>query len=179
MKTIVNDIPSRESFLHGETLDIGYPWVTYGAIIALEYIVNKDFNVLEFGSGGSTVFWAGNCKSVKSFETDPGWYEKTKKRLAGYTNVEIILTDEAGILEAISKMPDSYYDLVLNDSNPHLVNRLSVANAAIPKIKPKGWFVVDNYEKYHMNHFDYVLWNVYTFDEIIYGGRGTRLCQKK
>lgn len=179
MKTIVTTIPSREAFVKGKgALEVGYPWLSFGSIIALESIVNKDYKVLEFGSGGSTVFWAERCKNVKSFETDPGWFEKVVRRTKGYKNVEINLANETGILDAIKKEPDNYYDVVLVDSYPKHARRLLLANEAVPKIKLNGWLVIDNYLGFGMEHFKYPSEEIYTFDEFRYSGRGTRICRK-
>lgn len=178
MKTIITDIPSRKAFLKGEgTLEIGYPWLSFGAIIALESIVNKDYKVLEFGSGGSTVFWAEKCKSVKSFETDPEWFKKVNKRTKEFKNVEIMLITE--IFEVIKKEPDNYYDIVLIDSYPKDAQRLLLTNKSISKIKPNGWLIIDNYLKFGMEDFEYPSkWEIYTFDEFRYSGHGTRICRK-
>ena len=179
MKTIITDIPSREAFLKGkETLEIGYPWLTFGAIIALEALVNKDFRVLEFGSGGSTVFWAQTCKNVKSFETNPEWFRRVKERTKRFKNVEITLANEGQTLEAIKKEPDNFYDLVLVDSYPKDIQRILIANAVISKIKQGGWLVIDNYLGFGMNKFRYPPWEIYTFDEFRYSGQGTRICKK-
>ena len=179
MKTIVTDIPSREAFFKGEgALEVGYPWLAFGAIIALESIINNHYRVLEFGSGGSTVFWAERSKSVRSFETDPEWFENVKKRTERYTNVDLNLATEAEMLEAIKKEPDGRYDLVLIDSGPKHARRLLLANAVIPKIKLNGWLIVDNYLDHGMNYFNYPGWEVYTFDEFRYSGRGTRILRK-
>jgi hypothetical protein len=178
MKTIITKIPSRQSYILGKgTVDIGYPWVTLGAIMALEYIVNKSMKVLEFGSGGSTIFWSKNCKSVKSYETNPYWFKKLATKTEG-TNVEMVLGDQEKILEDTAKEPDNYYDLVLIDADPHRNRRLLFANASIPKLKLGGWLVIDNYWRYSMNDFDYSKWEVYTFDEFDYQGKGTRICKK-
>lgn len=178
MKTIVSKIPSRRAFLKGqETLEIGYPWLSFGAIIALEAIVNQNQRVLEFGSGGSTLFWARNCQSVKAFETNPEWHQKVLKRLKKYQNAQVILADETAILEAITKEPDQHYDLVLVDSYPKEAKRILLANAVIPKIKPKGWLIIDNYQKFGMEDFVFPKGEIYTFDEWRYSGRGTKICQ--
>ncbi len=179
MKTIVTKIPSREAFLRGaETLKIGYPWLTYGAIIALELIVGKKMKVLEVGSGGSTIFWARNCQSVKSYETDPKWYKDVKAKTKNFKNVEIKLTDRHGTSVGLKNEPNEYYDIVLIDSDPKRSKRLDLANYAIPKIKLGGWLVIDNYLKFGMDLFDYSKWQVFTFDEFDYGGLGTRLLRK-
>jgi predicted O-methyltransferase YrrM len=178
MKTIVTKIPNRQVFLKGrESLEIGYPWLTFGAIIALEAIVNKKMKVLEFGSGGSTIFWATNCSSVKSFETNSGWFKKVKNKVKKFNNIQIKLADKEQILKAISNEPDDYYNLVLVDSYPGDIRRILVANAVIPKIKAGGYLVIDNYLKFGMENFKYPKGEIYTFDELRWAGRGTRICK--
>lgn len=180
MKTIVADIPSYDTFIKGDqVLKAGCPWLTFGAIIALEQIVNPKWRVLEFGSGGSTVFWANNCQSVKSFETDSQWFTAVKNRIQSFTNVQIILANFEEILIKIKKETDNYYDIVLIDSNPNQTNRLALANAAASKVKTNGWMVIDNYLRHGMSNFDYSLWDVYTFDDFRFSGRGTRICKKR
>lgn len=179
MKTIVTKIPSRRVFLAGQdTLKIGYPWLTYGAIIAVENIVNKEMKVLEFGSGGSTIFWAKKCKSVKSYETNPQWYKKVKQKTKNLNNVEILLCDRHRMSVGLRSEPDDYYDTVLIDSDPKRSRRLDLANMAVSKVKPRGWLIIDNYLRFGMNGFDYSKWQVLTFDEFHYTGLGTRLCRK-
>lgn len=178
MKTIISDIPGREAFLRGRgALEIGYPWLTFGAIVALEGIVNKKFKVMEFGSGGSTVFWARNCKNVKSFETNPEWFKSVKERVAEFKNVEIILGDEVTNLKRLEREPDSHYDIVLIDSDPNTTQRITLANASIQKIKPGGSLIIDNYMKFGMKNFVYPEGEIYTFDELRHSGRGTRICK--
>lgn len=81
MKTIVGKITSRRTFIKGEdTLKIGYPWLTYGAIIALEAIVNKRMRVLEFGSGGSTIFWAKKLQKCKILRNQLGMVQEGKTK---------------------------------------------------------------------------------------------------
>lgn len=180
MKTIISKIPSREAFFKGtDTLKVGYPWLAFGAIIALESIVNKKQKVLEFGSGGSTVFWAKNCKNVKSFETDEKWFKDVQKKLKRQKNIELLLRNQKQILRSLQSEPENHYDIVLIDIYPKHADRLTLANAAIPKIKPGGLLIIDNYEKFGMENFTYPKnWEIYTFDEFRYSGRGTRICIK-
>lgn len=178
MKTIISQVPPRNSFFRGEkTLEIGYPWLSFGAIIALEGIINKQLRVLEFGSGGSTIFWAKNCKSVKSFETNPVWFKAVNEKIKEFNNVELKLANETEILEAIRGDADRYYDIVLVDSYPGDVKRILLANAVLPKIKANGYLILDNYGKFGMENFVYPKCEIYTFDEFGYSGRGTRICQ--
>lgn len=180
MKTIISDISNKDKYyLYGkEALETGCPWLTFGAVLALEHLVNKDFKVLEFGSGGSTIFWAKHCHSVKSFETNPKWFEKVSKRIKKYKNAEIVLASRTETSRAIRSMPDNFYDIVLIDSDPGRSRRLQIANTVAAKIKLGGWLVIDNYQKHGMNDFNYSGWKVYTFDDFGYGGLGTRICKK-
>ena len=176
MKTIVSDITNRKDFLKGRwTLEIGYPWLSFGAIMALEGIVNKRLRVLELGSGGTTVFFAKNCKNVKSYETNADWYKKVMQKVRKYRNVEIGLGNYKQILRAIAKEPDKHYDIILVDSYPKEARRILLAEAVLPKIKTGGWLVIDNYGKFGMENFNYPKGEIYTFDDLRYSGRGTRL----
>lgn len=181
MKSIITKIPSREAFLKGEdTLKIGYPWLTYGAVIALEEVIKPDFKILEFGSGGSTIFFANNAESVFSFESNENWYNMVKKSLSTkkIKNVEIIYADRKTTSSTVKTFQDNYFDIILVDSDPQRSRRLQVANMAIPKLKIGGFLILDNYNKFGLNDFDYKNFEVYTFDEFKYTGNGTRLCKK-
>ena len=40
------------------------PWISFGAILFLEKILKKDMQVYEYGSGGSTLFFAQRVKCI-------------------------------------------------------------------------------------------------------------------
>lgn len=192
MKTIISELPRWSNFRRGVySLDIGYPWLTYGAIITLENAVGADAKVLEVGSGGSTIFFGRRCQSVKSFETDAAWENKIRPYLKDLPNVILICKSPDEILEVLKSEPDDYYDVVLIDSNPWQSDRRIFADATVPKIKKGGFLVLDNYtagskkalrrlygrENWY-DDFDWSKWDVYTFDQFHWGGRGTRICIK-
>ena len=179
MKTLITDLPERGDFISGyRTIEIGYPWLTTGAIMALELLLKPEFNVLELGSGGSTVFWARRCKSVRSFETDPQWADKVRPQVEQYGNVKLTCGPMEKLLEEIRAEPDGYFDLALSDSSPYQASRPTLTMAIMPKIKPWGWLVIDNYSMWGMESFPYSEWNTFTFDDFAWMGRGTRICQK-
>jgi hypothetical protein len=179
MKTIISELPERDDFIHGRnSLEIGYPWLAPGSILMLEMIVKPEFKVLELGLGGSTIFWAKNCNSVKTLETKDYWVADAKPKLDQFKNVEIHLGDRNKLLEIISELPDEYYDIVSADSCPVDTDRLTMANAVASKVKKGGWLVIDNYWEWGMEKFEYSKWNVYTYDDFNWSGKGTRVCQK-
>lgn len=182
MKTIINELPNRSNFLRGRyTIDIGYPWFSYGAIMAIEEQVKPEHNVLELGSGGSTIFFSRRCKSVRSYETDPLFEEKVKLALSNPSNVSLICGDMKVLTGAIKKEPDGYYDWLIVDLAPigrRYKFRFKMMIESIPKLKTGGFMVVDNYDENYLNTFDYSGWKVYTFDDFRYGGMGTKICIK-
>lgn len=176
MKTILNDIPTREALINGDgALKIGYPGLTSGAIMTLESIVNNKMRVLELGSGGSTLFWAKNCRSVKSYETNADLYKDVKQKTKYLRGVDLVLTDRHGMSVGLASEPKQGYDIILINSDPIHSRRLYLANLALFKIKAGGWMVINNYQKFGMSGFNYSKKHVFTFDEVGFLGGGTRL----
>src|SRR6185436_12325922 len=62
-------------------LDLQIPWFSYAAIDFLEKHLREDMSVCEYGSGGSTIFFAKRTKSVFSIENDPQWFQRVSDRL--------------------------------------------------------------------------------------------------
>lgn len=76
---------------HGSSVNqLGHPipWYTYPLI---EYLSNLDFSdkkIFEYGSGNSSIWWAGRCKTLTSVETDNAWFEKIRSLTLDLTNFE-------------------------------------------------------------------------------------------
>lgn len=64
------------------SLDLGVPWFSYAAIRWLEGHLRPGMRVFEWGSGGSTVFFARHGARVVSVEDDPAWHGLVNGRLA-------------------------------------------------------------------------------------------------
>jgi predicted O-methyltransferase YrrM len=180
MKTIINTLPERQKFLRGEdTFSLGYPWLTYGAIIALELLLKPHYRVLELGSGGSTIFFSRRCCFVKSYDNDIKWVNLTKLYLdCTQTIVEFVVGDLSTQISSLQKEQDLFYDLLLVDSGPSYRERLRLMQESLCKLKQGGYMIVDNYNQRYINRFDYTGWDVYTFDDMKYSGRGTKICKK-
>lgn len=176
MKTIVTDIPDYKTFLHGgRTLEIGYPWLTFGAIMALEKILydsNGQFKILEIGMGGSTAFFITRCKKLISLEHDYTWFKRVEQTLG---LIEGLCMSVPRLIGEIDTYLDKVFDLVLVDGGANWKERQQLLDASHSKVKKGGWLIIDNYERVK---FDYTGWDVYTFDMFRYSGRGTKLCRK-
>lgn len=179
MRTIISSLPDRGDFLRGNySVEIGYPWLTCGSIMAIEGMLKPEHNVLELGSGGSTIFWSERCNSVRTYELDKGWMEKVKVKLPEPSNVTMICGEPKALVRNIRREPNEYYDWLLADTGPSYWFRFKLMIESIPKLKKGGFLVMDNYSKRFMNRFDYTGWDVYTFDDPQWVGKGTRICVK-
>ena len=179
MKTLTLELPDRLDFLKGnKALEIGYPWITMGSILALEEWIKPEFSVLEFGSGGSTIFFAKRCKLVKSYETNLLWYNKVKTIIDDYSNVSICFGNMNNFIESINN-DNNLYDIVLIDSDEKLTDRKQLANISLKKINLYGFIIIDNYLRWGMNRFKPKGFRMYTFDDIRWNGKGTRIFQRR
>jgi len=136
-----------------QTIENEIPWLTPKSIYRLDELLKKDFNVLEIGSGGSTLFYSRRCKTVTSIETDPPWYDAMKSILpnkhVSNCNLNLCETIEE-ILEMIDKF-DNKFNCIMVD--PHkkevktkrIINRDTIFSAIIKKVDKKGIIVLDNY----------------------------------
>ena len=57
-------------------VDVELPWISYGAIAFLENYLLPEHRVFEFGSGGSSFFFARRVASLLSVENHAEWQER-------------------------------------------------------------------------------------------------------
>ena len=96
-----------DRFAVGDPISRGLPWFSWPSIRFLSGWLRPTYSVLEFGGGGSTVFFSARARRVVTIESDPAW----QRRLEGLhlPNVRVI----AG--HAAHSVPDEHYDLVVVD----------------------------------------------------------------
>ena len=151
--------PSRSA------LSDGRPWLTFRAIEWLEANLSPGMRVFEYGSGGSTVFFANRVGAVVSVEHDPEWHARTSKAISarGIRNCTYLLRpptpaaeprvastdrmyegmDFGEYVSAIDAYPDASFDLVSVDGR----SRAACVRAALPKTKPGGLILLDNSDR--------------------------------
>ncbi|RAX52078.1 hypothetical protein CCY99_07985 [Helicobacter sp. 16-1353] len=72
------------------------PWYTYPAI---EFLGNLDFskkNILEYGSGNSSLFWAKRAKMVVSIENDREWFKEVASKKLPNQEIYLIENNSKG-----------------------------------------------------------------------------------
>jgi predicted glycoside hydrolase/deacetylase ChbG (UPF0249 family) len=100
---------------HRHKMEIGQvliplPWFAYDAIDYLETILRPDFVGLEYGSGGSTLWFARRIARITSVEHDGKWWAyvlaEMKKQLI--SNVDVVLVPPiTGLLATATDRPDA------------------------------------------------------------------------
>jgi len=200
----------------GETVKNELAWITPGSLFKLDELLcrkapmvkngddisynweqtkiwHKQFNAIEIGGGGSTLFFARRCKSVITFESDEKWKKRLENTLSekNIDNVKVVLfKDGNDLLKMFDKLEN--IDVALVDNAWKVIRRDEVFEAIVPKMsKEKAIIVWDNYASpgcfprlYNWSAQDVIDeylgdgWVGEDYDSIFWGGIGTRIFHK-
>jgi precorrin-6B methylase 2 len=144
------------------------PWVSYGCIDFLNKTIKDDMKVFEYGSGGSTLFFASRAGKVYSVEHDNDWFKimngiinkksinnviyklqkPTKLKKEEYHKSHYGSSRDATItfenyVKEINKYPNNFFDIVVVDGR----SRNACVVEAFSKVKHKGYIVLDNSQR--------------------------------
>lgn len=148
------------------------PWTSQAAVAIFRALLDKKMTGLEYGSGNSTIFFAGQIRHLTSIEHDKKWYSRVKEELIklGHTNVDYRLippgviqplnysffreynlpenefsvrSEYADYFSFVRTFPDNHFDFIMIDGRA----RIECALNAIPKLKAGGIFVLDNSDR--------------------------------
>jgi len=155
------------------TLDFHIPWLVFSSISFIDRWLQKDMKLFEYGSGGSTLYFASRTAGVVSVEHDRNWFHTAEGTIAksGYNNIDYRLiepqpavtdgrdcadpanyvscfTEYSGFefsayAKAIEAYADASFDLVVVDGRV----RHSCITHAISKVKKGGLLLVDNADR--------------------------------
>jgi SAM-dependent methyltransferase len=139
-------------------VELELPWFSYGAIDFLENYLQKETRVFEFGSGGSTLFFAQRSKFVTAVEDNAHWSELVAAKLAarGIENVDLrhvrvaFTTDETfAFSNYLNSVKQSTFDVIIVDGTEWTLNARPICfHAAERQIAPGGIIVVDDSWRY-------------------------------
>ena len=133
------------SFKSGEPIDAELkpiPWFTYSAIDFLKDRLNLNLNIMEFGSGNSTLFFAERVKKVYSLEHDKIWIQKIYSKLP--QNVELNSTSSASAEDYLHPVVErEKYDIIIVDG----LFRNECIKAGLNCISDVGIIILDDSER--------------------------------
>jgi hypothetical protein len=126
------------------------PWMSYSAIALLKSRVRQSWNVFEFGTGYSTIWWGNHCQSVMSCEHDIGWCRKIGKSLPGNCSLIPIPLDQNYPLAA--QKTQRLYDVIVVDGR----KRVKCAISSINCLNPTGIIIWDDSDRpYYREGLDF------------------------
>ena len=149
----------KTSIISGRNpVDVGMPWWSFRAMQrAANELAGK--RIFEYGTGGSTVRYAGIAESIKCVEDDPLWADLVMHRLREQrkVNVEIAvhpfdfdhpidfeLSDYAN---EVKKYPD--VDVVIIDGQDKTFNeRVTLFKLVEPQMRAGGIIILDDFWRY-------------------------------
>ena len=174
------------------------PWITYSSIKKLDKILNKNMKVFEYGSGGSTLFYAKRVSEVISVEHDESWFlhlksvinekkiENVKLNLKIPVSYETLLNGQTPYksvhkkeysefvfneyVNFIDSFEDNYFDMIVIDgrARPYCLKH------SLSKLKPGGYILYDNFERkiYHDDDFKKIQnWKIHSCFQPVAGCR--------
>lgn len=119
------------------------PWMNYAIIDFLKERLNGTQSVFEYGSGYSTLFFAGRVKEVVSVEYNQKWFKKVAELVSGMTNVELIYKAlEDNYVTCIAEK-QKQFDIILVDGR----KRVECAFNAKNYLTDKGVIILDDAER--------------------------------
>lgn len=126
----------------------GIPFLTNRAIDYMESVIRPEFNIFEWGAGGSTLWFARRAAKIVSVEHQRAWYDKIMQRLIdeNIKNVELLSIPHRPpeqYARAILQYPAEYFSLLLIDGR----ERVRCIEQATDRIRLGGYLVLDNTER--------------------------------
>jgi hypothetical protein len=129
------------SAMHGRPMNAkgdAIPWFTYPAIDFLEPRVKRSWNVLEWGCGQSTLWWAARVNHVISIEHDAAWHASIAGDAPANATIELIENPSAYV-----DAPAGPFDAIVIDGE----DRNACARVAVQRVKLDGIIVFDNSDR--------------------------------
>ena len=146
-------------------LELRQPWMTFTAVAWLSAQIRPAWSVFEYGSGGSTLFFADRVGRVVSIEHDEEWAAGMQPALATCRDVveyRLVLptfdspaprapsarysrsdADYADYVATVRDYPKHSFDLIIVDGRA----RVACLQACRDRLKPGGIVVLDNSER--------------------------------
>lgn len=107
-----HDISIRENLVVNSSMQ-PIPWFTYPAIEYLEQFDFSNFDVLEWGSGSSSIYFSSKVKSILSIEDDEKWFNQILSDSRFFGTIKLAKNKLDYI--SIATSTEEKYDLIIID----------------------------------------------------------------
>jgi len=119
------------------------PWFTYSMISFLEPRLKRHFNVFEFGSGNSTIWFAQRVNKVISIEHDKEYFDFISKELNKYPNVDHRFTEIGKNYNGQILNYKNEFEIIIIDGR----ERVQCAKNSVNALTTNGIIIWDNADR--------------------------------
>ena len=135
-----------------DILDVGIPWLAWPCIDFVEKKITPGMRVLEWGGGGSTLFFLRSGCTVVTLEDHPDWAARLKTYVARlpapaaerWSCVQCPVVTPMDRQRYVEIVKDhAPLDLLLVDGPPG-ISRVDCVRSGMDCLKPGGMLVLDN-----------------------------------
>jgi predicted O-methyltransferase YrrM len=145
----VEHISGRHAMRHYE------PWIVPEAVEYLKELVKLEWEVFEWGCGGSVIWFAQLCSRVVAVENVPRWvaWGTEQLRKLGLSNTTIVYAptiqgDCTEYVNVIEAYPNASFDLISIDGV--MLARKDSIEKAKRKLRQDGIIMIDNSNKFEV-----------------------------
>lgn len=144
------------SFVYGtgwmESLRRGYPckpdgsplpWMNLSVVSLLEERLGADFDIFEWGSGYSTLYFASRVRSVTSVEYDNAWLERVGRQAPANVRILFRADDVGGGYCGTILEDERQYDLVVVDGR----DRVNCVRNGLSRLNARGVLLLDDAQR--------------------------------
>lgn len=133
-----------------KSLEAGYPvgvegnpipWLSYSFLYFINPRLRRDFEMFEYGSGNSTLFFAERVKSITSVEHDSGWYRAIKNKVRNNTQLHLLNLDETYVNQI--HQSNKKFEVILIDGRM----RVKCIKESVKALKDDGVIIVDDSQR--------------------------------
>ena len=126
------------------------PFLTMDSIRFLDSMVRPGLKVLEIGGGNSSLWFLERCVNLTTYEHNIDWgmmlLNEVNENPGRYHPERFNLKMMKGrdVINDVNKLEDKSFDILLVDSMNDYTRRVASLRAAMKKVKPGGWIILDN-----------------------------------
>ncbi|SIT27803.1 hypothetical protein SAMN02744133_112135 [Thalassospira xiamenensis M-5 = DSM 17429] len=116
------------------------PWITYPCLKFLEDRLPSGISVFEYGTGGSTLWWADRAEKVVTCEHDSVWYDRLSASLPANVKSNLVALEYGGdyckkVLEYVD-----CFDVIFIDGR----DRVNCVKNSLSALSRDGVLILDN-----------------------------------
>jgi len=119
------------------------PWMPYPFIDFIVTRLDSNMNILEFGSGNSTLFFSARVKHVTAVEHDVDWFKTIQTRMPSNVSINYVNLDDGDKYCNFANTGNCVFDIIIVDGR----KRLSCIINSINALAEDGVLILDDSER--------------------------------